>query len=118
MGTQLSPERGTAPPNFGPCLLWPNGSIRIRLGTEVGLAPADFAFDGDPAPPGKRAPPRPIFGTYPLSPNGWMDLDATGYGCKLRPRRRCVGLGLSSPHKRSTAASFQLMSIVAKWLDG
>ena len=25
LGTHLSPERGTAPPLFGPCLLWPNG---------------------------------------------------------------------------------------------
>jgi len=28
MGTQLHPSRGTAPsPNFGPCLLWPNGRM-------------------------------------------------------------------------------------------
>ena len=25
MWTQLPPEKGYTPPNFGPCLLWPNG---------------------------------------------------------------------------------------------
>jgi len=57
-------------------------------------------FYGDPATPRKRAhPPHPIFGPCLLWPNNWMDQDATWYGGKLPPRRRCVRWGRSSPLK-------------------
>jgi len=36
-------------------------------------------------------------GLGPGTLNGWMDKDATLYGCKPRPRRRCVRWGGSSP---------------------
>jgi len=47
--------------------------IRIPLGTEIGLSPGDIVLDRDQAPtPLKRHNP-PIFGQYPLWPNGWME---------------------------------------------
>ena len=53
-----------------------------------------------------------------LSPNGLMDQDATWYGGRPRPRRRCVRWGPSSlPLQRDTALNFQPMSIVAKRLN-
>ena len=66
--------------------------IKIPLGTEVGLNPVDFVFDGDPAPPSQKGgrAPSPIFGPCLLWPSGWMDQDANRYGGKPRPRRRCV----------------------------
>jgi len=39
------PLKGTQPPIFGPCLLWPDdwtGWIKMPLGTEVGLGPGDM----------------------------------------------------------------------------
>ena len=74
-------------------------SIRIPLGTEVGLILGDIVLDGDPAPlPEKRAqPPQPVFGRCQLWLNSWMGQDATWYGGKPRPRRRCVRWGRSCP---------------------
>ena len=72
----------------------------MPLGMEVGLAPGDFVFDGDQAPPEKRhSPLHPIFVPCLLWPNGWMDQGATWYGAKPRPRRRCVRWGRSCPLK-------------------
>jgi len=76
------------------------GWTKMRLGMEVGLGPGDFVFDGDPTPsPEKRHSPHPIFGPCLLWPNGWMDQDATWYGGKHRPRRRCVRWGRSSLYR-------------------
>jgi len=45
------PSTGAQPPPiFGPCLLCPNGSIKMPLGVEVGLDPSNIVLDGDPAP--------------------------------------------------------------------
>jgi len=60
----------------------------MKLGIQVGLGPGHM-LDGDPAPP----PPKghnPIFGPYPLRPNGCIDQDATWYGGRPRPRPFCV----------------------------
>jgi len=92
------------------------GWTKMPLGMEVGLGPGDFVLDEDPAPP-KKAQPHPIFGPCLLWPNCWMDQDATWYGGRPRPRRRCVRRGSSSP-KKGTAPSFRPMSIVTKRLDG
>jgi len=44
------PKRGTAPPVFGRCLLWPNGWMdEDATGTEVNLCPGHIVLDGDPA---------------------------------------------------------------------
>jgi len=73
------------------------GWTNMPLVMEVGLGPADFVFDGDPAPPEKGHSLHPIFGPCLLWQNGWIDQDATWYGGKLRPRRHCVRWGCSSP---------------------
>jgi len=72
------------------------GWTKMPLGMEVDLGTGDFVLDGDPAPPEKRSQP-PIFGPCLLWRNRWMDQDATWYGGKLRPTRRCVRWGPSSP---------------------
>jgi len=46
--------------------------------------------------PKKGAKP-PIFGPYPLSPNGWMDQDGTWHGGGPWSRPRCTGWRPSSP---------------------
>ena len=51
----------------------------------------------------------PILSHCPLWPNGWMDQDATWYGCKRRPRRRCVRWGFSAPLKGAQPPSFRFM---------
>jgi len=83
MGTQLlPPQKGTEPPQFsahlrcGQTAEW----IKMPLGTEVGLGQNDFTVKmGTKLPrPKEGAQPRPpIFGSGLLSPNGWMDQDAT-----------------------------------------
>jgi len=64
---------------------------------EVGLSPGHIVLDGYPAPPAKGHSPPPICGLCLLWPNGWMDQDATWYGCRPQPRRHCVRWGPSSP---------------------
>jgi len=97
MATQLPlPERAQSPQ----CLAnvrcsQTAGWTKMSLGTEVGLVPGDFVFDGNPAPQKKGQSPHPIFGPCLLWPNGWMDQDATWHGGKPRPRRRCVRWGRS-----------------------
>ena len=74
-GDPASPKRG-APPIFGPCLLWPNGSMDqdvIWYGGRSQPTQLCALYDWDPAPtPPKGAQP-PIFGPCLLWPNGWMD---------------------------------------------
>jgi len=57
-----SPKGGAEPQIFGPCLLWPNGCMHVKmpLDMEVGLSPEDL-FDGDPAPLPKKGMERPNF---------------------------------------------------------
>jgi len=56
----------------------------MKLGVQVGLGPGHIVLDGDPAPCSKGAQP-PIFGPYPLLPNGCIDQDSTWYGGRPRP---------------------------------
>jgi len=64
---------------------------------KVGLSPADFVFDGDPAHlPNKGRSAFPIFGPFLLWTNGWMHQDATWCGGRPPPRRDCVRWGPSS----------------------
>ena len=94
------------------------GRIQMKLGTQVGLGPGHIVLDGDPAPLPKGTQP-PIFGSYLLWPNGWID--ATWYGGRPRSRRLCVRWVPSSPvHKKAAEPlpNFWPKSIVAKRLDG
>ena len=69
-------------------VLWPNcltdQDETWKLGVQVGLGPGHIVLDGDPAPPPKGAHP-PIFGPYPLRPNGCIDQDSTWCGGRPRP---------------------------------
>jgi len=108
--------RGTAPPIFGPCLLYQTARwIKISLGSEVHLSSDDLLLYRDPA---RQLPPKehchPNF-WHLLWTNGWKDQDATWYGGRPRPRPRSVRWGPSSPPERDTAPpSFRRMPIVAK----
>jgi len=45
-------QKGTKPPIFGPCLLWPNGTMDQDATCYEGRPRAwPFLLDGDPAPP-------------------------------------------------------------------
>ena len=86
----------------------------MALGIKVGLGPGHSVLDGNPALPpqkGDRSPP--IFGPLILSSNGWMDQDATWYGGNLVPGDVVLDGVPALPPKRSIAASFGPISIVA-----
>ena len=76
----LSPKRGQSPQFSAHVYCGQTAaSIKMPLGTEVGLGPDDIVLYGDPATPlqkGGRAL-SPIFGRCLLCPNGWMDQDGT-----------------------------------------
>jgi len=94
------------------------GRIKMKLGTQVGLGPGHSVLGGDPAsasPKGGAEPP--IFGTYPLWSNGWMDQDATWYGSRPRPRRLCVRWGPRSPAQKGGRAP-QILSPCLLWPNG
>jgi len=71
------------------------GWTKLPLGMDVGLSPGD-CVRWRPSSPRKKAQPHPIFRPCLLWSNGSMDQDATWYGGKPRPRRRCVRWGRSS----------------------
>jgi len=81
-------------------VLWPNGwTDQDETWHAVGLGPGHIVLDGNPAPLPKRGKgtASPIFGSYQLSQNCWMDQDATWYGGRHLPKRHCVRWGPSSP---------------------
>jgi len=90
------------------------GWIRMPLGAEIGLGPGHIVLDGNPAPLPQEGAQLPIFGPCLLWPNGWMDQDATWYGCRPRPRPHCVRWGTQIPLKGAKLPNFQPMSIVSK----
>jgi len=66
------PKKGSEPPIFGRCLLWPNGWMhQDGIGNEVGLGPCHIVLYGDPVPSPKRGH-SPQFLAH-----GRMDQDAT-----------------------------------------
>jgi len=74
------------------------GWITMALGMEVGLGPGHIVLNEDPAPlPQKGAEPLPNFWPMSIVAKCWLDQDATWYGGKPQPRRRCVRWGSSSP---------------------
>jgi len=84
-------------------VLWPNGWIKMKLGTEVGLGPSHTVLGGDPALLSPKGHSPQIFSPYLLWPNGWMDQDAIWYGGRHRPRPHCVRREPSSPPKKRAA---------------
>jgi len=95
------------------------GRIKMKLGMQVGLGPGHIALDGDPAPPTPKKGHSAV-GPCLLRPNGWVDLDATWYGGRPRPKRLCVRWEPSfpPPKKREQSLNFRPMCVVAKRLDG
>ena len=92
----------------------------MKLGVQVGLGPSHIVLDGDPAPLAQRgtAPP-PIFGPYPLRPNGCIDRDTTWYGGRPRPRRLCVRWEPRSPlPKKGEGAPKFLSHVYCGQTDG
>jgi len=69
----------------------------MALGIEVGLGPSHIVLDGVPVPLPQKGGRPLIFGSFLLSPNGWIHQDATWYGGRPQPRRLCVGWGPSFP---------------------
>jgi len=71
------PQKGGGAPNFGPCLLWPNGWMD-QDGTWHGDGPRSrphYARWGPSSPPSKRGQnPLPIFGPFLLWSNGWIKM--------------------------------------------
>ena len=61
------------------CCRQTTGWIKMPLSMEVGLSRGDILLDGDPFPPEKGGTAPPKFGPC-ISPNSWMDQDATWYG--------------------------------------
>jgi len=84
------------------------GRIKMKLGMRVGLGPDHIVLDEDPGPPPpkRHSPPQKI-GPCLLYTNGCMDQDATWYGDRPRPKRRCVRWGPSSSSpKREQSPQF------------
>jgi len=77
----------------------------MKLGMQVGPGPGHIVLDGTQLPSPKEGRSPPIFGPYPLWPNGWMDQDATRYGGRLQPMRVCVRWGPAPPQKGGGAPS-------------
>ena len=120
MGTQVTlPQRGTTPKFSahiccGQMAAW----IKMPLGMEIGLGPGDFVFNGDPAPPRKRAQPPPN-SAHCGQTAVWIKMPL-GTEVNLGPGDVVLD-GVVAPPRRLKGAqppSFHFMSIVAKWLDG
>jgi len=99
MGTLLQ-KKGTTPTQIlvhvycGQTTGW----IKMPLGMEVNLGPGDVVLDGVTAPtPAPNRGTAPVFGSYLLWRNGWMDEDATWYGSTVRRGPSSPAKGHSSP---------------------
>jgi len=146
MGTQLPlPQKGQSPQFLAHLYCGQTaGWIKMALGAEVDLGPANIVLDGDPTPPPQKrdhsqhrlrpwphyvrwgpsfpspkgAEP-PIFCPSLLWPNSWMDQDGTWCGGRPWPSQHCARWGPNSPspEKGAQPSNFWPMSIVAKRLD-
>jgi len=108
------PQRGTAPPIFGPYLLRPNGCMDqdvTYFGMEQGLGQGDFVLDGDHVPPPQKGAehPPPIFGPCLLRPNGWMNEAGTCPSTRAHWRHLTNTIELVHPSAHSTPQSKRRM---------
>jgi len=102
------PKRGQSPPpNFGPCLLRPNGWMD-QDGTWHGGRPQPRRVYVRWRPSPLLRKPLPIFGPFLLWPNGWMHQDATWYEGRPQLRRLCVRWGPSHPSPKRGRSPFQI----------
>jgi len=100
----LTKKGAEPPPQFSAYVYYGQtaGWIKMVVGMVVGFGPGHIVLDGDPAPLPKKVcrAPRPIFGSFLLWPNGWMDQDATCCGGTPQPRRLCIRWAPSPPHEK------------------
>jgi len=90
----------------------------MKLGMQVGLGPGHIVLDGDPdALPPKRHSPSPIFGPYPLQPNGCIDQDSTSYGGRPRPGVTVLD-GDPAPPPQKRGRSPQIFGPCLLWPNG
>jgi len=95
------------------------GSIKTKLGREMGLGPSHIVLDGDPAPPkgGGAQQPHPIFCPRIVA-NSWTWIKMPfGMEAGLGPGDIVLD-GDPTPPKRGHCPHFSTMSVVAKRLDG
>jgi len=78
--------------------------IKMKLGTQLGLGPGHIVLEGDSAALPQMGTAPPIFGPYPLRPNGRIDQDSTWYGGRPCPGRLCVRWGPRSPPQKGGGA--------------
>jgi len=91
-GNPAPPQKGTAPPIFGPCLLRPNGCMHQDASWYGGKRrPGRHCVMGTQLPCTIRGGARsPIFAPFLLWQNDWMHQNATSYGLRPQPRGLCV----------------------------
>ena len=96
-GDPVPPRRGTLPPIFGSCLLWPN-SLIDQDATWYGGRPRrrPRCVKWGPIPPKKIWLISHPFSAHLYWPNGWVDQDALWYVGRPRLTRHCVRWGPSS----------------------
>ena len=86
------PQKGVKAPNFGPCLLRPNGWMdQEATWYEARPRPRQHCVRWGPSSPSpKRGHSSHQFLVHVSWPNGWMDQNATWYGGRPRLRPHCV----------------------------
>jgi len=108
----LSNTLGT-PSNFWPMSVVAKRLYRLRchlIGTEVGLGPGDFVFDGDPARPREKKHTHPtqfLAHVFCGQTAGWIKM----------PLGTEVDWVAAPPKKRTAPLGSWFMSIAAKRLD-
>jgi len=122
-GPSSPSPKGTHPPIFGPCLLWPNGWMDPDA-TWYGSRPRPKQHcvrwvTQKPRSLLRGAQP-PNFWPMSIVAKCWRDQDETWHGGRPRPRRHCVRWRPSSlcPKRGQTHPNFRLMSVLAKRLHG
>ena len=115
MGTQIPLRQKEAePPIFGPCLLWPSGSMHEDCTWYGGMPRPSEVVRWGPSSLLKGTRP-PVFGLCLLWPNGWMDEHSTWYGSRPQPRPHCVRWGHSSSPPEKEHSSTPLFGACLLW---
>ena len=87
----------------------------MPLSREVGLDPSNTVLDGELAPPSQKRGQSPPPNFRPMY---IVNQDATCYGGRPRPRRRCVRWGPNSPLKGAQPPIFGLCLLwPSGWMD-
>jgi len=105
-------------PNFRPMSGQAAASIKMPLGTEVGLGPDDMCMGTELPPPKKRdGAPSPICGPCLLWPNSWMYQDGTWHGGSLGPGHVVLD-GDPAPSRKKGQSSLQIFGPFLLWPNG